>query len=56
MLQGPLRPADFAFDVAVGVKPGDPALRDAIERALQARRADVDAVLARHHVPRSDTP
>jgi mxaJ protein len=40
----------FDFAIAVGVRPGDTALRDAIQRVLDRHREDVDAILARYHV------
>jgi mxaJ protein len=54
----PVRPAvddpPMAFDIAIGVRPEDEALRNALDAALQARRAEVDAILARYGVPRAD--
>jgi mxaJ protein len=44
----------FEFGIAIGVRKGDPALRDALQAALDARRAEVDAVLAQYAVPRTD--
>ncbi len=44
----------FEFGIAVGVRKGDPALRDALQAALDARHAEVDAVLAEYAVPRTD--
>jgi mxaJ protein len=51
-------PADvnmpFEFDIAVGVRKGDRALRDELDAALARRRSDIDAVLAEYSVPRTD--
>jgi mxaJ protein len=44
------------FDIAMGVRKGDKDLADEIDRALHARRADIDAILAAYHVPRFDEP
>lgn len=41
----------FVFDIAMGVRRGDNALRDELERAIAHRKADIDAVLRRYHVP-----
>jgi hypothetical protein len=37
------------------VRKGDTALRDRLDEILQRRRADIDAILAQYHVPRTDT-
>ncbi len=44
----------FTFDIAVGVRRGDTALRDAIQRALDRRRVEVDRLLHAYGVPRAD--
>jgi quinoprotein dehydrogenase-associated probable ABC transporter substrate-binding protein len=41
----------FRFSIAVAVRRGDDALRDEIEGVLVRRRAEIDALLARFHVP-----
>ena len=46
----------FEFSIAVGVKRGEKALRDAIDGVLDKRRADIDALLADYRVPRADRP
>ena len=51
-----LAPMPFEFSIAVGVKRGEKALRDAIDAVLERRRADIDALLAGYHVPRTDLP
>jgi mxaJ protein len=51
-------PADvklpFEFSIALGVRKGDTALRDRLQAALDARREQVEAVLAEYAVPRVD--
>ena len=42
----------FTFDIAIGVRPDDGALRDRLDAALRARRGEIDAILAAYHVPR----
>ena len=42
----------FTFDISVGVARRLPALRDTIDRILARRRADIDRILDRYHVPR----
>ena len=46
----------FEFDIAMGVRRGDKALRDELDGVLERRRADIDAILAAYSVPRTDTP
>jgi mxaJ protein len=46
----------FQFSIAVGVKRGNRALRDEIDRSLERRRGEIDAILARYAVPRTDVP
>jgi quinoprotein dehydrogenase-associated probable ABC transporter substrate-binding protein len=46
----------FAFGIAMGVRRGDTALRDALQGALDRRRADVEAILDRYGVPRVAAP
>ena len=46
----------MAFDVAMGLRLDEGALRQEIEGALTRRRSDIDAVLAQYHVPRLDHP
>ena len=40
----------FAFPISVGVRKGDTALRDAIQRVLDRRRREVTQILARYGV------
>jgi len=44
------------FDIAMGVRKADKELAAEVDRALAARRADIDAILAAYHVPRFDEP
>jgi mxaJ protein len=44
----------MVFDIAMGVRRDDEALRQEIAAALARRRADVDAILAAYGVPRLD--
>jgi len=52
------RPADspeaFEFAIAMGVRRGDAALRDALDAAIDRRRPEIDRILADYGVPRSD--
>jgi mxaJ protein len=44
-------PLTFVFDIAMGVRRGDVALRDELEAALERRRADIGRILDRYGVP-----
>jgi len=44
----------FAFDIAMGVRKGDRALRDELNAVLARRKAEIDAILAEYGVPRLD--
>jgi mxaJ protein len=46
----------FEFEIAMGVRRGDVALRDELDAILGRRRVDIDAILARYAVPRTDLP
>jgi mxaJ protein len=46
----------MAFDIHMGLRLDEGALRQEVEGALERRRADVDAVLAQYGVPRLDRP
>jgi mxaJ protein len=41
----------FDFAIAVGVRPGDDALRDRLQAALHRRQPDIDRILAQYGVP-----
>ncbi len=49
-------PRPFAFDVAIGVRRGDVALRDALDAAIARERPQIDRVLAAYGVPRAAPP
>ena len=51
---GPRLP--MVFDINMGVRRDDPALRDEINAALSKLRPKIDAVLANYGVPRADLP
>jgi len=42
----------FTFAIAAAVRPDDGALRDRLDAALGARRAEINAILDAYHVPR----
>lgn len=44
----------FEFDIALAVRPADTDLRAALDAALQRRRGDIDSLLARYAVQRTD--
>jgi mxaJ protein len=46
----------FAFEIAMGVRKGDHARRDELQRALDLRRADVARILADYRVPLKEAP
>jgi mxaJ protein len=48
-LDGPLWP--MVFDVSMAVRKDDRALRRELNRAIEHRRADIDAILRSYHVP-----
>jgi len=41
----------MAFDIAMGVRKGDEALRREIDNALAAHRAEIKTILAEYSVP-----
>jgi mxaJ protein len=43
--------APFVFDIAMGVRHQDKALRDELNAIIAKRQKDIDAVLAEYHVP-----
>lgn len=45
----------FEFDIAMGVRRGDKALRDELDAILERRRTDIDGILASYSVPRTDS-
>jgi mxaJ protein len=53
-IDGPQLP--MVWDISMGVRKEDEALRQDIDAALSRRRADVDAILSAYGVPRVDEP
>jgi mxaJ protein len=53
-IDGPRLP--MAFDISMGVRKEDTALRHELESAIDRRRTEIDAVLAEYGVPRLDAP
>ena len=49
-------PLRFEFSVAMGVRKGDHALREALDGILERRREDIEALLDRYGVPRVEAP
>ena len=46
----------FAFDIAMGVRHSETALRDSLDAVIARRQRDIDRILADYGVPRADTP
>jgi mxaJ protein len=46
----------FVFDIAMGVRREDTALRDTLDAVIIRRRREIDRLLADYGVPRADTP
>lgn len=46
----------FVFDISMGVRREDTALRDRLDEILERRRSSVDSLLAAYGVPRADRP
>ena len=42
----------FVFDISMGVRRGDNALRDELDREIERRRGDIDRILDQYGVPR----
>jgi mxaJ protein len=49
-------PQPFEFSIAMGVKKGEAALRDALDDVIARRRADIEAILDAYRVPRLPLP
>jgi mxaJ protein len=45
-------PLPLQFSISIGVRRGNAALREALDAALERRRAQINAVLDEYHVPR----
>ena len=46
----------FVFDIAMGVRRGETALRDSLDAVIHRRQRYIDRILADYGVPRADTP
>jgi mxaJ protein len=46
----------FVFDIGMGVRHGETALRDSLDAIIVRRQRDIDRILADYGVPRADTP
>lgn len=46
----------FVFDIGMGVRHGETALRDSLDAIIARRQRDIDRILADYGVPRADTP
>jgi len=53
-IDGPMLP--MIFDISMGVRREDHALRDKLDAALKRRKTDIDRILAEYSVPRLDGP
>ena len=42
----------FVFDISMGVRRGDDALREELEQILVRRRAEIESILDEYGVPR----
>jgi mxaJ protein len=42
----------FVFDISMGVRRGDTALREQLDREIERRRGDIDQILDKYGVPR----
>jgi mxaJ protein len=45
----------MVFDISMGVRRDDPALKDAVERTLRARKGEVERILDEYGIPRLAT-
>jgi mxaJ protein len=46
----------FVFDISMGVRRGDDALRDELNAVILRRRSEIDRVLDQYGVPRASSP
>ncbi|MEA2342482.1 MAG: mxaJ protein, partial [Thermoanaerobaculia bacterium] len=42
----------FVFDISMGVRRGDNALRDQLDQEIEKRRPDIERILDHYGVPR----
>ena len=54
LVDTPLQP--MVYDISMGVRREDSALRDEVDAALVRNQAEIDAILAAYGVPRLDRP
>lgn len=52
LIDGPMRP--MVFDIVMGLRREDEALRQEVGASLAGRRQQIDAILAEYHVPRAE--
>jgi mxaJ protein len=45
----------FVFDMSMAVPRKDKDMRTRLDKVIETRRAEIDALLARYHIPRVDT-
>jgi quinoprotein dehydrogenase-associated probable ABC transporter substrate-binding protein len=46
----------FVFDIGMGVRRGDTALKDELDAIIERRKPQIDAILRRYGIPRVDSP
>jgi hypothetical protein len=46
----------FAFDISLGVRPGDQKLKQQLEHVLERRRSGIDSLLAEFGFPLAQSP
>jgi mxaJ protein len=46
----------FVFDISMGVRRSNPALKERLDAILERRRPEIDAILRQYGVPRLDVP
>jgi mxaJ protein len=46
----------FVFDISMGVRRGETALRDRLDAIIERRQPEIDGILRRYGVPRLDLP
>jgi mxaJ protein len=53
MVPVPSAPGDlpFAFDISMGVKPGNTALLETIEQVIDAKRVEIERILKDYNIP-----
>jgi mxaJ protein len=46
----------FVFDISMGVRRGNDALRDELNAVIERRRVEIDRILDQYGIPRAGTP